>query len=108
MGALYPVYLRPVRSGVAGASETTKLHALFKNNLLAAKAAFDSGSGWKGVLASVVASDAAGCLSSPIDSPLLQFQIACQHMALSWAYSIEIHTSQNTRALHCIPFIGHL
>lgn len=48
--ALYPIYLRPIVSGSVDGGNSGKLHFAFQPVLLAAKSAFDSGAGWRGVL----------------------------------------------------------
>lgn len=57
VSTLFPIYLRPVREGALEAGETAKLHSAFQPALLAAKAAFDSGAGWKGTLEGLAGSD---------------------------------------------------
>lgn len=47
---LYPIYLRPLKDGSVQEGNSSKLHFAFQTSLLAAKAAFDSGAGWRGML----------------------------------------------------------
>ena len=53
VGILYPLYLRPVKGGIAQAGDSKLLHARFLPFLQAAKAAFNLGAGWKGALANL-------------------------------------------------------
>ena len=47
---LYPIYLKPLEDGSVQDRNSSKLHFTFQPFLLAAKAAFDSGAGWRGAL----------------------------------------------------------
>ena len=54
---LYPIYLKPLKDGSVLDSNSSKLHFAFQPSLLAAKAAFDSGAGWRGALDTIASQD---------------------------------------------------